>query len=291
MKSVFRAVFLLLAGVIFSAAGALPAGKVNADKLNLRLGPGVVHPVVGSVGQGSEVRILRVLDSWLELEAPATLTAFVSEARVGADGILTGELNMRSKMSSKAPCLGVLPKGTKVERLNKRANGWVEIKIPAGAGVKVYAAGFFVDYRATDFDRLGNPVNAPEIIEDKKVAGQPAEAAVPADKKENAVPEKTADTAAEAAVPADKKADAVPEKAAEKIELQGTLVKWKYSETPETRYALLTAPDGFNQAFVTGDEKALAGAENRKVKVNGCSAGRFGNNGAIIVKAEIITVL
>ena len=292
MKKFLSAVLTVLFTVAVSAAAALPTGKVNADKLNLRLGPGVVHPVVGSIPLDSEVTIIRVMNSWLEIKAPATLTAYVSEARINADGTLAGELNMRSKMDVKSPCLGTLPKGTKVERLEKRANGWVQIKIPESAGVKVYAAGFFVNYKSSDFDEKGNPVGCivPEV--EKKAAAEPettakndapavkADKAPASEKKEPAAPAAEKDVTAE-----------TEKKSVEKIELQGFLVKWKYSETPETAYALLTGKDGFNQAFVTGDAGTLAGAENKQVKISGTAAGRFGNNGAIIIKADTIAAL
>ncbi|MBR7156708.1 MAG: hypothetical protein IKD22_07710, partial [Lentisphaeria bacterium] len=55
--------------------------------------------------------------------------------------------------------------------------------------------------------------------------------------------------------------------------LTGILIKWKFSEQPETRYALLDKPDGKNQAFIIlapgVSRDALTGAENKKVKVEG----------------------
>lgn len=270
--------FLLVFTVVLAAA---PKGTVNADKVNLRLGPGLTHPVVGSLANGQSVEINKVIGSWLELAVPETLTAYVNEARINHDDTLNGELNMRTKMSTTAPILGVLPKGTKVKRLNKRANGWVQIVVPADSKVKVYVASFLINYNASEFDEKGNPI-VPWV--EKKA--EPEKKEVP-EEVEPAVP---------AAAPAVEKApEKAPEKAAvsaEKLEMQGVLVKWKYSSSPETAYALLTERDGFNQAFVTADDAALlARAENKLVKVSGVSAGRFGKNGAIILKAQIITVL
>jgi hypothetical protein len=55
---------------------------------------------------------------------------------------------------------------------------------------------------------------------------------------------------------------------------------------------LLTAVDGINQGFITCEKRdQLTAAENKQVKISGKSVGRFGNNGAIIVNADKITVL
>ncbi|MBE6378241.1 MAG: hypothetical protein E7051_05410 [Lentisphaerae bacterium] len=276
MKRIVICLLTVFASFLLTAA---PKGTVNGDKVNLRQGAGLKFPVVGRVVNGQSVEITRVIGSWLEIAVPENLTAYVSEARINPDGTLSGELNMRTAMSSSAPILGVLPKGTKVERLDKRANGWVKIKVPASSGVKVYLAAFLVTYNSAEFDEKGNPVSAQKPAEVK-----------PAEKAPEAPAEKPAEVK-----PAEKPAEvkpAVEKKPAEKLELQGVLVKWKYSTVPETAYALLTEKDGFNQAFVTASDSALlVKAENKKVKVSGVSAGRYGDNGAIILKADVISVL
>lgn len=301
MKSLISIFSMFLAVAVFAA---LPQGKVNADKVNLRLGPGLKHPVAGTLNNGQQVEIRRINGSWLELSVPETLTAYVSEARINADGTLSGELNMRTKMSTSSPILGVLPKGAKVERLNKRANGWVQIKVPASSEVKVYAASFLINYNSAEFDEDGKPVSEKTVVKAEEKVAEPENKELPAEAKEEKAAEvkteseKIVPAAAEAVkveAPEGKtveKAEEKAEAAPEKIELQGILVKWKYSNAPETAYALLTDKDGFNQAFITADDAALlARAENKLVKVSGVSAGRYGNNGAIILKANVITVL
>lgn len=253
-------------------------GKVNADKLNLRLGPGVKNPVVGSVPVNTELKIMRVTGSWVEVAAPDTLKIYVSEARINQDGTLAGELNMRCAMDVKSPSLGILPKGTKVERMDERRNGWVRIKVPAG--VKVYAAAFFVNFDTSKFDEKGMIIGVPEknvpaLTPPATPAAAPAEKAVP---QEAANPEKAV---SEKVVPA-----------AETVEVSGVLTKWEHSSAKETAYALLDAPDGLNLAFVTADDTSvLDNALNKKVRIVGKSAGKFGNSGVTVVKTETITIL
>ena len=79
--------------------------------------------------------------------------------------------------------------------------------------------------------------------------------------------------------------------APEKIELTGVLTRYKFSTSKDTEYVLLTAPNGYNQAFVTGDSAVLSANENKKVKITGSAAGRFGENGAIIVKIESVSAI
>ncbi|MBE6388800.1 MAG: hypothetical protein E7043_01345 [Lentisphaerae bacterium] len=290
MNKTFFAVLTMISILCIPAFGTekpVIPGKVNADLLNLRLGPGLQHPVIGKVADKTELRIRRIIGNWLEVEAPETLAIYVSEARINRNGKLTGELNMRSAMDSKAPCFGTLPAGTAVEKTGSSKNGWVRIKVPASADIKVYAASFLVNYDPAKFDEKGNIAGTAAAAEENT---QKVEAQSPA-KEEKNIPEesKTVVNPAVEEVKADAEEKFAPEKE-EVIELQGVLVKWKYSSSPKTDYTLLTAPEGLNQAFVSSDDPALLKAmENKKVKISGRADGRFGENGAIIVKAGSIT--
>lgn len=280
MKKVVAVLFpvlMLMFSVPAEEAKPVVIGKVNADLINLRLGPGLKQPVVCKLPDKSEVRIRRVVGGWLEIEAPASMTVYVSGTRIGRDGVLTGELNMRSAMDVKAPCLGTLPKGTAVKKVDEKSrHGWVRIEVPPQADIRVYAAAFLVNYDSSKFDADGNVISSSVPVKVDK-AVPPAEGA------ENSSP---------AVVPPEKAAVVTPEKAeAAPIEMQGYLTRWKYSNSEETRFALLSEPNGMNLAFVTGDQAELTAAENKQVKVTGKSAGRFGGNGAIILKADAIAVL
>ena len=273
MNKLFLVLFaaVLSISVMGETASVTVPGTVNVggdSPLNLRLAPGLNSPVVGKVANKSELRICRVVGSWLEVEAPENLKIYVSEVRIGKDGVLIGELNMRSAMDVKAPCLGVLPKGTKVEKMDEGRNGWVRIKVPAG--VKVYAAAFFVKYDYRKFDAKGNVITAPAAKAPQSVE----KPETPAEKKEENAAEKK---------------DAA---AAETVQVEGVLTKWKYAESKETAFALLSYANGYCNAFVYSDDEAgLAANENKKIKVSGKVTGKVGENGTIIVKVDTITVL
>jgi|GEM_PF-2353351 len=51
---------------------------VSATRLNVRAGPGLNFSIVGSLNQGDPIRPVRVLDEWVEIEAPPNSWAFVN---------------------------------------------------------------------------------------------------------------------------------------------------------------------------------------------------------------------
>ncbi len=251
--------FLLLSVAAVSMLGAseMPVqrtvkGKVNvADFLNVRLGPGLRHPVTGRLKAGQEVEITKVMGNWLELKAPETLKVYISEARVNAEGKLTGELNMRSRMDVASPSYGLLPKDSVVKRFDERRNGWVRIAPPES--IRVYVAAICVTFDRNKFDGNGLIIGekAPEVKTEAKVEKAPETAKAPEAKVE-AEAEKAPETAKLVAKPGD--AVPIPETAAAapKKYLGGIAVKWQYAKTPDTAIAFLDQPNGTNQAFIVG---------------------------------------
>ena len=225
-----------------TAAPATVKGKVNVtDFLNVRLGPGLRHPVTGRLLPGEEVEILKINENWLELKAPATLKIYISEANVNPDGKLNRELNMRSRMDIKAPSYGTLPAGTAVKKMDERRNGWVRIAPPET--IKVYVTALCVDFNRSEFGTDGLPLKK-EVPPAETKTEAPAKTDVPA--KVDA-PAKT-DTPVKVEAPA-------PD-AAQKT-LSGVAYKWKYAKSSDTAIALLDAPKGRNQAFVIGKDEAV----------------------------------
>ena len=261
-----KKLFLLLSAVAISslyAAESVPEaatvkGTVNvSDFLNVRLGPGLRHPVTGRLNGGQEVEITRISGNWLELKAPENLKIYVSEARVNAEGILTGELNMRSRMDVSAPTYGILPKGTAVKRLDERRNGWVRIAPPAD--LKVYVAAICVKFDRSKFDEKGAIAAVAESESKAVVPAKAPEAEVKADVPETKAEVKAevkVETAPETAKIAAKPGDAVPipetATAAPLKSMTGVAVKWQYAKSEETAIAFLDQPNGKNQAFITG---------------------------------------
>ncbi len=262
-----KKLFLLLSAVAISSLYAAESGpeaatvkgKVNvSDFLNVRLGPGLRHPVTGRLNAGQEVEIIRIAGNWLELKAPENLKIYVSEARVNVEGKLTGELNMRSRMDVSAPTYGILPKGTVVKRLDERRNGWVRIVPPAD--LKVYVAAICVKFDRSKFDEKGNPVTAAKSEAEAEIPAAEVKAEAPAETQTKAVEEVKAPAVEAEKVPETgklvQKTDAppIPEtaNAAPLKTMTGVAVKWQYAKSEETAIAFLDQPNGKNQAFITG---------------------------------------
>lgn len=223
-----------------AAPAVTVSGKVNADFLNMRTGAGLNFPVAGKIPLDTEVKIIREIGNWLEIAAPATMKIYVSEARVNADGVLVGELNMRSAMSTSATIIGVLPKGAKVQRLDERRNGWVRIVPPET--LKLYVAAFCVNYDKAAFETTGLPKSAVPAAETEKAPAAETESGKTAEAKTKNL----------------------------QVELTGIVTAWKYSDSPETAYALLDAPDGKNLAFLTAEKaETIAGFAGKPVTVSG----------------------
>jgi uncharacterized protein YgiM (DUF1202 family) len=51
---------------------------VKSSRLNLRAGPGENHSVVGRLQRGDSVKEIRIVESWMEIETPATAYGFVA---------------------------------------------------------------------------------------------------------------------------------------------------------------------------------------------------------------------
>jgi hypothetical protein len=61
-------------------------GKVAATRLNLRAGPGENHDVIGRLNRGDEVKAIRTIEEWTEIEAPKDAYAFIDLTLVKFDG-------------------------------------------------------------------------------------------------------------------------------------------------------------------------------------------------------------
>src|ERR1041385_528206 len=57
--------------------GFLDDHKVKVPRLNLRAGPGENYSVLGRLERGAEVKEIRVMDQWMEIEPPEGARAYV----------------------------------------------------------------------------------------------------------------------------------------------------------------------------------------------------------------------
>ncbi len=124
--------------------------------LNVRVGAGTEHAVVGTVEQGQKLSGVEV-DGWLEIEKDEK-TVYVSAAYLSATevekeieiptdtpaaeettGWTTHNLNVRKEASLGSEIVGLLPKGTKVS--GTATEGWIKIDAD---GIEGYVSGEYI---------------------------------------------------------------------------------------------------------------------------------------------------
>lgn len=65
-------------------------GKVTASRLNMRAGPGENYSVLGRIERGYEVKPIRTVVEWMEIEAPTNAYAFIDLTLVRFEGDTNG---------------------------------------------------------------------------------------------------------------------------------------------------------------------------------------------------------
>ena len=113
---------------------------VNADFLNVRSGPGIKHPIVARLTNGTEITGQKSEDKWwqvnyangsgyvdakyLRKKAPDSKTAVTTDEKV----VYRSQCNlrMREKPSLNGKVLGVLKKGTRITLISREGE-WSEI--------------------------------------------------------------------------------------------------------------------------------------------------------------------
>jgi hypothetical protein len=80
-------------------------GKVAATRLNLRAGPGENHDVIGRLNRGDEVKAIRTVAEWAEVEAPPDAYAFIDLSLIRFDG----DTNAPAAPTTAAPTIAAVP--------------------------------------------------------------------------------------------------------------------------------------------------------------------------------------
>ena len=122
------------------------AGKVSAERVNIRGGPGSTYNVIVTVDKNTELQVRSYRDGWYEVELPKGAGCWIYkdyikvdvpaggiEAGAAIQGEIVGtKVHLRAApdmMSSNV--LGELEKGTKVDVLSKSGD-WFKIRPPEG---------------------------------------------------------------------------------------------------------------------------------------------------------------
>jgi len=147
------AIFSLLLAAL--AAWGAPAdagsfGRVTADSVRLRTGPGTAFTSVGRVSNGQKIPILEEKNGWLRTQYPADGPCWVSRhlIRTGTGtapktGIVTVDsVLVRAAGETRAETVAILGKGNEVKILGE-VKDWLRIVPPPGANA--WVLGKFVE--------------------------------------------------------------------------------------------------------------------------------------------------
>ena len=117
---------------------------VQIDSLNVRSGPGSDNEKLGTLEKGSRVQVLQQEEDWLQVITPNDVKGYVF-AEYTADTmppvynyVTVDLLNVRSGASSDTDKLGTLPKGTRIQVLEKMEE-WIRISTPDNVKGYVWA--------------------------------------------------------------------------------------------------------------------------------------------------------
>ena len=113
------------------------ASKVNADRVNLRIGPGIEFYILGQVDKGRSLVVFDEQDGWAKIRWPHEIGVWVYSDYIkeseGKRAIINGNnVNLRLKGGSNYPILTQLMKGDEVFLTGKKQEKWVELEAPDG---------------------------------------------------------------------------------------------------------------------------------------------------------------
>lgn len=144
------------------------AGRVSANGLRVRKGPGTEFQVIGSLNSGQAVEIVNSNNKWTEVRTSTmqgwVATEFIITVKDSKEtgtpanngnsitkGVVTADsLNVREKPSTNAKTLGSLKRGAEVSVFSQ-SNGWAEITY---SGKKAWVSDQFLKvYKNTPSDK------------------------------------------------------------------------------------------------------------------------------------------
>ena len=127
--------------ISLSAILVAKEGTVTAD-LNMRLGPGVEHPVVGVLPPGASVSIVATSGQWYQINPKAVVEGYVVTKHLKGSRVLMNTA-FRTEASDKAASMGVLKKHLVVKVLGREGD-WSKIAVTNPKGLKIFVHGDYI---------------------------------------------------------------------------------------------------------------------------------------------------
>ncbi len=159
MKTIFKAIAalsLLLGaqGWLLGAGQDEPAalkGTVAADKLNVRVKPGLGRTVVAILSQGEQIEARSVKGDWVEIAAPKSAAVWVAESNLAGDSLKKGAA-LRAGPGVAYDAFGFADSSESVKVIDASQEGWRRIEPPKG--LFAYAAAKHINFEPEGFAKL-----------------------------------------------------------------------------------------------------------------------------------------
>jgi hypothetical protein len=151
------------------AGDAAPVrGVVVADKLNVRVKPGLGKSVVASLARGDAVEARPMDDEWLEIAAPKNMAVWVATCFV-ADGVLKRNAKLRAGPGVAYESFGLAPSQEAVKPLDDAHQGWLRIEPPSW--LRAYVSAKFVKLDSAAPKGHDEELSATQDSNSKKIVG------------------------------------------------------------------------------------------------------------------------
>jgi len=121
-----------------AAKPAIAKGVVSADKLNVRVLPGLGHTVVAVLAQGDMVDIRALNGDWIEIAIPPSAAVWVASSFVDK-GAVVKKAHLRSGPGVAYESFGVAEPGEKVDIIDSSKDHWFKIAPKARLSAYAYA--------------------------------------------------------------------------------------------------------------------------------------------------------
>ena len=132
-------IFLLM---ISSCAVLVAKEGTVTDDLNMRLGPGTNHPVIGVLPPGASVSIVGTSGQWYQINPKAVVEGYIATKNLKGSRILMNT-NFRTEASDKAASMGVLKKHLVVKVLGREGD-WSKIAVTNPKGLSIFVHGDYI---------------------------------------------------------------------------------------------------------------------------------------------------
>lgn len=139
----FRIIIILLLFLSVAAPAETLNGTVIAEKLNVRVFPGLSYTCICVLEKGDEVKVLGKTGDWYQIEAPDTAAVWVSNSFINASQVVKGA-KFRAGPSVAYEIYDKADSNIDFLFAGEADHYWTKIKVPKSQALKAWANAKFI---------------------------------------------------------------------------------------------------------------------------------------------------